>query len=114
MLDPDTLRIVSDADAWLDSHVGPLYTQQPLAQHWARIGKLNEEAGEAVQALIGWTAQNPRKGFTHDIDDVLAELGDVVLTGILAIQHFTKDTFITNATLRTAVAKLKNRIPKDA
>jgi NTP pyrophosphatase (non-canonical NTP hydrolase) len=85
------LNMLKELDLWLDSQVDEKYLTQPLAQDWARVAKVCEEAGEAIQALIGATGQNPRKGVTCDMDDVLDELADVILTGYLAIQHFTHD-----------------------
>lgn len=73
---------------WLDTQVSPEYQKQPLAQDWARISKVTEEAGEAIEAFIGATGQNPRKGVTCSMDDVLSELADVALTGIYALIHF--------------------------
>lgn len=78
-------------DEWLDENVAQEYKDQPLAQHWARVGKVIEELGETITALIGVTGQNPRKGVTHGWDDVVEELADTQITAILAIQHFTKD-----------------------
>jgi hypothetical protein len=99
-LDPKEIQ-VSNADAqrefierldrWLDENVSAAYQAQPLAQDWARVGKVIEELGEAIQALIGCTGQNPRKGHTNNLEDMLDEVADTIITGYLAIQHFTKD-----------------------
>jgi NTP pyrophosphatase (non-canonical NTP hydrolase) len=78
-------------DKWLDDNVSSQYQHQPLAQDWARVSKVAEEVGEAIQALIGTTGQNPRKGVTHQFSDVVEELADVIITGYLAIQHFSKN-----------------------
>lgn len=93
-------QIIREVDAWLDAGVPSLYKEQPLAQDWARIAKVIEELGEAIEAMIGYTAQNPRKGMTHTRRDMLNELGDVVMTGILAIQHFTGDVSATRQIVR--------------
>jgi hypothetical protein len=78
-------------DRHLDADVGPAYLHNPLAQDWARIGKTIEEIGEVISNFIGITGQNPRKGVYSNMDEVLKELCDVSLTGLYAIQHFTKD-----------------------
>lgn len=106
-------QAVRDIDEWLDSEAGPDYHAQPLAQDWARVGKVAEEAGEAVKALIGVTAQNPRKGVTHVQGDLLDELADAALASILAIQHFTKDSTSTRDILRSRQASVEKRIPRD-
>lgn len=54
-----------------------------------RVLKIIEEAGEAAAAYIGMTGQNPRKGVTHTETDLLAELADVAVTALCAMQHFT-------------------------
>lgn len=82
-------------DEWLDREVSYLYKVQPLAQDWARLAKIGEEYGEAVNAFIGVTGQNPRKGIFGSEDDVDQELVDVALTAILCLQHRTKDVRTT-------------------
>jgi len=90
----DYLEELRDLVEWmdddLDGNVAEGYKTQPSAQHWARVAKIIEEAGEACDALIGVTGQNPRKGFYGDWDHLYDELCDVALTGIYALQHFTK------------------------
>jgi hypothetical protein len=49
------------------------------------IMKIAEEFGEAVQAHIGVTGQNPRKGTYGTRDDVLKELADVIVTAGIAM-----------------------------
>lgn len=49
------------------------------------IMKIAEELGEAVQAHIGVTGQNPRKGVYGSREDVLKELADVILTAGIAM-----------------------------
>lgn len=110
---------IRDIDAWLDRAVSGTYLDQPMAQDWARIVKIAEEMGEAIEELpvyadltdvrrilelstmlgkavqdhIGATGQNPRKGTDlQGYNKMLAELADVALTAILCIQHFTKDS----------------------
>lgn len=96
-------------DEYLDTKVSEEYTNQPLAQDWARISKICEELGEAIQALIGFTGQNPRKGINDTKDHMLKEILDVAATAILAHQHFTKnDTTWTE--LERHINRLHDRI----
>jgi NTP pyrophosphatase (non-canonical NTP hydrolase) len=53
--------------------------------------KIGEEAGEAARAWIGVRGQNPRKGVTHVRGDVAAELADVVMTALVAIESLGFD-----------------------
>lgn len=57
---------------------GPLY----------RILKLQEEAGEVAQGVIGFAGANKRKGVTHDEEDVARELADVVITAMVAMHDW--------------------------
>ena len=83
--------LVEWMDDDLDSNVSAVYLKQPLAQDWARVAKVTEEAGEAVDALIGMTGQNPRKGTYGSPTELADELADTALTAMYALQHFTKD-----------------------
>lgn len=106
------MQEIREIDEWLDSAVGGDYPDQPMAQDWARISKIGEELGEAIQNYIGYTGQNPRKGFINTREDVLEELADTAWTAIFAIQHFTKDVERTNVILASKLAKIHARVPK--
>jgi hypothetical protein len=88
-------HIITVLDEWLDANVGDGYQLdkygQSLAQDWARIGKVIEELGEAIQIWIGLTGQNPRKGTYGTPNEFQDEIADTIITGILCLQHFTKD-----------------------
>jgi hypothetical protein len=90
----DLFADVADITAWLD-------TANPRTAHEdsMRVLKLTEEAGEAAAAYIGMVGQNPRKGVTHTLADLLGELADVALTALCAIQHFTRDESATRELL---------------
>ena len=108
VIDP---RIVIEVDEILDANVSDIYKQQPLAQDWARVAKVIEEAGEAINELILYTGQNPRKGeHPERYARLLMELADATLTPIYAIQHFTKDIEITQAVLDTAAGRHLERL----
>lgn len=106
--------MVAAIDQWLDGNVADLYKDHPIAQDWARISKVAEELGEAIQCYIGVTGQNPRKGVINDMDDVLEELADVAWTAILAIQHFTKDSGGTEQLLEDRLTATYDRMIKHA
>ena len=129
---------VERIDAWLDGEVAPEYKAHPIGQDWARVAKIGEEIGEALEelddatsahdsarlaeiserfgkaidALIGCTGQNPRKGHYGSLFDLLSELADVALTGIFAIQHFTKDIDHTQDVIATRLARILTRVPQ--
>ncbi|MBH1934157.1 MazG-like family protein [Streptomyces sp. AV19] len=70
-----------------------------------QILKIGEEAGEAAEAVIGAMGQNPRKGFSHTWADVQAEVCDVIITAMVALQRLTPDA-------RTAFAEHLDRVAK--
>jgi NTP pyrophosphatase (non-canonical NTP hydrolase) len=104
---------VTEINNWIDGDIPPTYKEQPLAQHWARIAKLQEEAGEVVDAFIRLTGQNPRKGKTENWGEFLDELADVAATAILAIQHFTGDWTETEQILWDKLISLRERVPEE-
>jgi hypothetical protein len=77
---------VRDSRGWLDTANG-------AGEHelTCRILKVTEEAGEAAGAWIGVLGQNPRKGVTHSREDVVAELADVAITALVAIESLGFD-----------------------
>lgn len=103
--------IVHEVDVMLDLGVSAVYGQQPLAQDWARVAKIQEEAGEAVAELILWTGQNPRKPQDPEARArLLKELADTAMTAIYAMQHFTKDVLETTRILQDAQKKHYTRL----
>lgn len=74
---------------WLDSNSGE---QSTRLLRVLRIMKISEEVGEVTAAVIGVTGQNPRKGVTHSWEDVQAELCDVIIAAMVAL-----DTLNDNA-----------------
>lgn len=82
----------------------------PYAQESAcRVMKCFEEAGEACTAYIGYTGQNPRKGFTHTKQQLLDELADVAITALCAIQFFTDDYQETQGVFEAKLKFLRQR-----
>jgi phosphoribosyl-ATP pyrophosphohydrolase len=85
MTDPIWQTITASRE-WLDSHNGAADPELTL-----RILKVTEEAGEAAAAWIGLLGQNPRKGRTHTRAQVVAELGDVAFTALVAAASLGHD-----------------------
>lgn len=103
------LAIIETVDAWLDDAVSGTYKDQPLAQDWARVAKVAEEAGEAVSALIACSGQNPRKGVNGTREDLHGELADVICAGLAALMHLTKDPAEVKAILTASLEKVEAR-----
>ncbi|MER8036952.1 MazG-like family protein [Streptomyces hydrogenans] len=87
MSDEETWTTVTRLHDWLADH----QTVPPGQEILLRVLKLSEEVGEAAQAVIGATGQNPRKGTSHSWEDVQAELCDVVITAMVALRTLTPD-----------------------
>jgi NTP pyrophosphatase (non-canonical NTP hydrolase) len=99
----DVATAVRDSVAWLDAAHG-----RDQASVTFRILKVVEEAGEAASAWIGVTGANPRKGITHTVDDVAAELADVALSALIAIESLGVDH---RAVLEECARKVSDRVP---
>ncbi|MFJ7066967.1 MazG-like family protein [Streptomyces sp. NPDC101115] len=83
----DPWPTISRLHTWLTAHQDLPRNEEILL----RVLKLSEEVGEAAQAVIGATGQNPRKGTSHTWQDVEAELCDVVITAMVALRTLTPE-----------------------
>jgi NTP pyrophosphatase (non-canonical NTP hydrolase) len=103
----EVVAAVRASVAWLDAANG-----REQADLTFRILKVTEEAGEAASAWIGVTGANPRKGVTHTVDDVVAELADVALTALIAIESLGVDHGAAlSARARVLTQRLEHRRP---
>ena len=100
----DMFADIADINAWLDAANGSGFHEDAM-----RVLKVFEEAGETAAAYIGMTGQNPRKGITHTQNDLLAELADVAITALAAIQHFTRSRAQTEAVMASKITAILSR-----
>ncbi|MGY0465394.1 MazG-like family protein [Kitasatospora sp. cg17-2] len=83
----DTWDIVSTLAHRLDAH-----SDRTDEQRWTlQALKIQEEAGEVAEAVIGALGVNPRKGYSHDWDDVRREACDVALTALVMLTRMGGD-----------------------
>ena len=82
--DLDLFDDMARINAWLENANGFSAHEDSM-----RVMKVGEEFGEAIEAYIGMTGQNPRKGVTHSPEDLLSELADVAITAMCAMVHFS-------------------------
>jgi NTP pyrophosphatase (non-canonical NTP hydrolase) len=61
-----------------------------LPETLCRALKVQEEAGELAQAVIGVLGQNPRKGVTHNWDHVVDEAIDTALSALVLAETVTQ------------------------
>jgi len=83
--------------------------RDPEAVTWGRLAKITEEAGEVIEAFIGYTGQNPRKGVTHQRADVIDELLDVAVTALGAIEHMVGHDGLALERLDQKIIKVAKR-----
>jgi hypothetical protein len=94
---------------WLDE--APVNAARtPLERMLLRTIKLAEENGEMVAEIIGLTGQNPRKGVTSDVDKVIAEALDTVVTGLGIVEHLTDNEGRAFGLLFEKLAKVHARM----
>jgi hypothetical protein len=74
------------------------------------IMKIAEEFGEAIQAYIGITGQNPRKGVHGSRDDVQKELADVIITAGTAMIAVAGGNAEASAQLMSRLAAVNERV----
>lgn len=72
---------------WIDGSYPP--DLDPETVLWRRVSKVSSEANEARDALEGYVGENPRKGVTHTLEDVIGELLDTALCALAAVEHIT-------------------------
>jgi NTP pyrophosphatase (non-canonical NTP hydrolase) len=83
----DTWKTIAQLACRLEDHSSLPREQRILLQ----LLKIQEEAGEVAEAVIGAMGQNPRKGHSHTWDDVEAEICDVIVTGMVALARMNPD-----------------------
>ncbi len=83
----DTWNTLNSLAQSLDSQTAMVGEQRWLVQ----IVKLQEEVGEVAEAAIGALGENPRKGRSHDWDDVRKEACDVAVTALLLLVRMGGD-----------------------
>lgn len=75
---------------WIDT--SPDYPERGTELHMRRrIDKITEELGEVTEAMGGTWGENPRKGVTHTLYDVLKELLDVATAAVGAYESLTEN-----------------------
>lgn len=83
----DAWTTIAHLAARLEKHSTLPREQRVLLQ----LLKIQEEAGEVAEAVIGAMGQNPRKGFSHIWEEVEAEVCDVIVTGMVALMRMNPD-----------------------
>jgi NTP pyrophosphatase (non-canonical NTP hydrolase) len=104
--EPNAERALTALSLWIDeSNAG----RDREAVLWGRVSKIGEEFGEVIQALIGATGQNPRKGQTHTLADVCEELLDVAVTALAAHEHITEHQGLAIEMLEWKILRVAER-----
>jgi len=77
---------------------------------WRRCTKAVQEIGEVMEALAGVVGENPRKGVTHTMGDVEAELLDVAVSALGAVAHMHNNACEVAGLLAAHVHKIHARM----
>lgn len=80
-------RRMAAVSQWVDDSY-PSDIDPELAMR-RRTGKVGNEYGEMLDAIEAWTGENPRKGVTGTVNEVLKELLDVAVAALGAVEHLT-------------------------
>jgi hypothetical protein len=90
-LNPSVWQTIEAFARHLDDHDDQLGLARQ--EQWTlQVLKIAEETGEASQAVIGARGTNPRKKhLPADWSDVHAEVADVVITSLVALQRMRPD-----------------------
>lgn len=83
----DTWQTIEQLAQLLENHSTLPREQRVLLQ----LLKIQEEAGEVAEAVIGAMGQNPRKGHSHTWEDVESEVCDVIVTGMVALARMNAE-----------------------
>ncbi|MFE7531729.1 MazG-like family protein [Kitasatospora sp. NPDC057542] len=83
----ETWKVVNSLAERLDSH----YDRNDEQRWTVQALKLQEEAGEVAEAVIGALGANPRKGHSHDWDDVRKETCDVAVSALVMLVRMGGD-----------------------
>lgn len=78
---------ISVISQWIDDSYPPYLEEETWIRR--RCGKVAAEAGEVIDALDGYFGENPRKGVTHTMDDLIEELLDTAVAALGAVEHLT-------------------------
>lgn len=98
--------LLAELSAWIDESV----TGTEQERLWGRTAKIAEEYGEVVAAIIGYLGQNPRKGQTHHRNDIVAELLDVAVGALGAVESLTGNQARSFMLLEAKVGSVHERM----
>lgn len=93
---------------WIDTSPG-YRGCDPETVLWRRVTKVASEAGEVIDALAGAVGENPRKGVTGTMDDVIEELLDTAVAALGAVEHVTGHTGSARALLDAKILAVAAR-----
>lgn len=103
---PDAQGRLTDLSVWIDEGNAEKPQREQTILRFLKIG---EENGECMAEIIGWTGQNPRKGVTASLLDVMDEALDVAVTALGAVEHATGNNGEAFRLLFEKIAKVDAR-----
>jgi NTP pyrophosphatase (non-canonical NTP hydrolase) len=94
-------------DVW--QGIGLLRAHHSEVPPAVQLLKLSEEVGEVASAYIGMTGMNSRKGVYATREELLGELGDVIITAAVAMTGITGDAAAAGEHFRVHLAAVLER-----
>lgn len=94
---------------WIDESPANVARSQ-MESFLLRALKIGEENGELVAEIIGMTGQNPRKGVTSDVLQVIEEGLDVAVTALAFVEHATGNQGRALGLLREKIGRINARM----
>lgn len=106
MSDEVTRVKLVEISQWIDAANAHRHPETNL---WSRVAKAAEEGGEAMDALRGYLGENPRKGVTKSLYDVIDELLDTAVAALGAVEHINDHSGIALSLLVAKIHKVHER-----
>lgn len=103
---------MGEFSAWIDATYPDGMDEELVLRR--RIDKVSAEFGEVMEALEGYTGENPRKGVFDSIDHVMQELLDVALSALGAWEHADGNRGRSAAMLLARLLFVRERVGLEA
>jgi NTP pyrophosphatase (non-canonical NTP hydrolase) len=104
----ETARQIKEFSAYIDASYGEGMDPELVMRR--RTGKVGVEYGELLDAIEGWTGENPRKGVYASKEDVIKELLDVCGAALGSVEHLTGNQGESIGLLQERIAMVHARV----
>lgn len=95
---------------WID---GKNVHQDYRLDEMYRVLAIQETAGKAGTAYVGWAGTGYQQGTTHSADDFYAAVADVAIMALCCLQHCTGNERTTQGIIEARIAQIRLEMPDD-